>query len=64
MHEMQHEILITKPSEKVVLSPEIGWTKKSLSLTRLHCRMYLRMYIFNFKNANKQTNKKTRIQKS
>ena len=27
MHEIQHEILITKPSEKVVLSPEIGWAK-------------------------------------
>ena len=57
MHEIQHEILITKPSEKVVLSPEIGWAKKFLSLTRLHCRMCLRIYIFNFKNTNKQTKK-------
>ena len=68
MHEIQHEILITKPSEKVVLSPEINWAKKSLSLTRLHCRMCLRIYIFlkniYLKNTNKQTNKKTRIQKS
>ena len=58
MHEIQHEILITKPSEKVVLSPEIGWAKKFLSLTRLHCRMCLRIYIFNFKNTNKQTKNK------
>ena len=46
--------------------PEIGWVKKILSLTRLHSQMYIRIYIFNFKNKqskNGKTNKNTRKQK-
>ena len=42
---------------------EIGWAKTFLSLTRPHSRVCIRIYIFNFKKANKQakkTNKKTK----
>ena len=48
---------------KVVLFAEIGWAKTFLSLTRPHSRVCIRIYIFNFKKANKQakkTNKKTK----
>ena len=35
--------------KKLVLFPEIGRMKLFLSLTRLHSRMCIRIYIFNFK---------------
>ena len=46
--------------KKVVLFPEISQVKAFLSLTRPRSRMFIRIYIFNFR---KQTNKrKVRMQ--
>ena len=39
----------TLDQTKLVLFPEIGRMKLFLSLTRLHSRMCIRIYIFNFK---------------
>ena len=52
--------------KKEVLFPEIGRVKNCLSVTRQHSRICIRIYIFNFKKhqTNKQTKKKTRIEKS
>ena len=56
--------LLIRP-KKVVLFPEIGRVKSFLLLTRLHSRICIRTYIFNFKklfliSKNKQTRKKNK----
>ena len=38
---------------------ETGRLKKNLSLTRLHSRICIRIYIFNFREQTNKQNKKT-----
>ena len=54
---------IVQTEKKVVLFPEIGQVK-TLSLTRPHSRMCIRIYIFKFKKHQTNNNKKTRIKKA
>ena len=54
---------IVQTEKKVVLFPEIGQVK-TLSLTRPHSRMCIRIYIFKFKKHQTNNNKKNKNQKS
>ena len=44
-----------RPKKIVALFPEIGQLKIFLSLSRPHCRMCIRIYIFNLKKQPKVT---------